>query len=184
MTGAASAHVAGTLVDEGKRITLGLELLAGRGGKGRITLEGLSIRLIRVDGSIFINGSDAFYRRLAGPRAAKLLEGKWLKAPAGSGNFAATGLADRPGQADRRRPDRSRDAHSGGEQDGGRAPGGGRGGRIAGGHPRRIHGHAVSAGDRQIGCRRGEDRINRWNQEVTLEAPVGAVNIKELKNSR
>src|SRR5664279_1040559 len=52
--GAASAHVAGSIVEEGKPITLDMELVAGKGGKGRISLEGLSISIIRLNGAVYI----------------------------------------------------------------------------------------------------------------------------------
>ncbi len=84
---AVSAHVAGSIVSEGKPILLDMELVAGKGGKGRITVEGLAVNLIQVDRAVYINGSTAFYKRLAGSAAAQLLQGKWLKAPASSSNF-------------------------------------------------------------------------------------------------
>src|SRR5260370_12277773 len=55
--GAASVHIAGSVVNEGKPVTVDMQLLAGKGGRGRITLEGLSIDLIRVGGSFYINGT-------------------------------------------------------------------------------------------------------------------------------
>jgi hypothetical protein len=87
--GAVSAHVAGSIVSEGKPISLDMELVEGKGGKGRITVEGLSVELIEVDKAVYINGSTAFYKHLAGSAAAQLLQGKWLKAPASSANFAS-----------------------------------------------------------------------------------------------
>ena len=47
--GAATVHVAGSIVSEGKPISLDMELVARKGGEGRITLDGLSIQLIEVD---------------------------------------------------------------------------------------------------------------------------------------
>jgi hypothetical protein len=87
--GAASVHVAGSIVSEGKPITLDMELVAGKGGKGRITLEGVSIDLIQVDKAVYINASAAFYRHIGGSAAAQLLQGKWLKAPENSKEFSS-----------------------------------------------------------------------------------------------
>lgn len=87
--GAVSAHVSGSIVSGGKPISLDMELLAGKGGKGRIAVEGLSVQLIEVDKAVYINGSTAFYTHLAGTAAAQLLQGKWLKAPASNANFAS-----------------------------------------------------------------------------------------------
>jgi hypothetical protein len=86
---AASVHIAGSIVSGGKPISLNMELVAGHGGKGTIAQEGFSIDLVQVGGSVYINGSDAFYKHVAGSAAAQLLHGKWLKAPAGSGELAS-----------------------------------------------------------------------------------------------
>jgi len=86
---AASVHIAGSIVSGGKPISLNMELVAGKGGKGTIAQEGFSIDLVQVAGSVYINGSDAFYKHVAGSAAAQLLHGKWLKAPAGSGELAS-----------------------------------------------------------------------------------------------
>ena len=78
--GAATVHVAGSIVSGGKPISLDMELVAGKGGKGRLSLEGLSIELIDVDRAVYINGNAAFYSHFAGAAAARALQGKWLKA--------------------------------------------------------------------------------------------------------
>jgi hypothetical protein len=86
---ARSAHVSGALSSGGDRITLDLDLLAGRGGRGELSENGLSFELIDVGGYVYIKGSPAFYTHIAGAAAAQLFAGKWLKAPATSGNFAS-----------------------------------------------------------------------------------------------
>jgi hypothetical protein len=88
---ASSVHVTGSIVSGGSPITLDLELLAGKGGRGQISENGLSFNLIQVDGTAYISGSPAFYSHFGGPAAAQLLEGKWLKAPASSGSFSTLG---------------------------------------------------------------------------------------------
>lgn len=89
--GASAVHVSGSLVSGGVPITLDLNLVAGKGGKGRISQNGLSFELIQVDGNAYISGSTEFYKHFAGPAAAQLLQGKWLEAPATTGNFATLG---------------------------------------------------------------------------------------------
>ncbi len=84
-------HVAGSIVSGSSPITLDLELVAGKGGRGQISENGLSFNLIQVDGTAYISGSPAFYSHFGGPAAAQLLEGKWLKAPASSGSFSTLG---------------------------------------------------------------------------------------------
>lgn len=85
-------------MSSGSPITIDLELVAGKGGRGRLSEGGLSFELIQTGGTAYIKGSRAFYARVAGPDAAKLFEGKWLKAPASSGAFASlvslTNLSD------------------------------------------------------------------------------------------
>jgi hypothetical protein len=86
---ASSAHVSGSLSSGGAKITLDLDLLAGRGGRGQIAENGLSFELIETGGYVYIKGSPAFYTHIAGAATAQLFVGKWLKAPATSGNFAS-----------------------------------------------------------------------------------------------
>jgi hypothetical protein len=86
---AVSVHIEGSIVSGGKPISLNMELVAGKGGKGTIAQEGFSIDLIQVGGNVYIDGSDAFYKHVAGATAAQLLDGKWLKAPADSGELAS-----------------------------------------------------------------------------------------------
>jgi hypothetical protein len=86
--GASAVHVAGSTVTGGSPITLDLSLVTGKGGSGRLTESGLSFELIEIDGTIYINGSSAFYTHFAGPAAAQLLHGKWLKASTSNASFA------------------------------------------------------------------------------------------------
>jgi len=88
---ASSVHVSGSIVSAGSPITLDLELVSGKGGRGQISEGGLSFNLILLDDTAYISGSPAFYSHFAGPAAAQLLEGKWLKAPASSGTFSSLG---------------------------------------------------------------------------------------------
>lgn len=80
---ATSLHVAGTL----SSLTLDLTLARGAGAKGSVTQNGLSFNLVRVDGKVYIQGSDAFWKHYA-PSAAGLLHGRWIAGPAGKGRFA------------------------------------------------------------------------------------------------
>jgi hypothetical protein len=86
---ASSVHVSGSIVSGGSPITLDLELLAGKGGRGQISENGLSFDLIQVGGTAYISGSPSFYSRFGGPAAAQLFKGKWLKAStSSSGTFS------------------------------------------------------------------------------------------------
>jgi hypothetical protein len=88
---ATSVHVSGSIVSSGSPITLDMHLRAGKGGRGSLSEKGLAFELIQTGGIVYIKGSAAFYKHIGGNAAAQLLEGKWLKAPAGSSNFASLG---------------------------------------------------------------------------------------------
>jgi hypothetical protein len=89
--GAKSVHVAGSIVSGGTPITLDMQLVAGKGGRGQLSQNGLSFSLIEVGGTVYIKGSPAFYKHIGGSAAAQLLQGKWLKASATSSDFASLG---------------------------------------------------------------------------------------------
>jgi hypothetical protein len=87
--GASSVHLSGTIVSESTPISLDMELVAGKGGRGRIAQNGLSFELVQLGGTVYIDGSPAFYRHIGGAAAAQLFQGRWLKAPASTGEFAS-----------------------------------------------------------------------------------------------
>lgn len=94
-TAAESVHVAGSILSEGKPISLNMELDAEKGGKGRVTLGGLSVDVVNVDRAVYVRAGSAFYSRFAGPAAARLLQAKWLRGSNVSGPLASfTSLTD------------------------------------------------------------------------------------------
>jgi hypothetical protein len=86
--GASAVHVSGSTVTGGTPITLDLSLVTGKGGRGRLAENGLSFELIEIDSTLYISGSSAFYTHFAGPSAAQLLHGKWLKVSTSNASFA------------------------------------------------------------------------------------------------
>jgi hypothetical protein len=87
--GASAVHVSGSIDNGGRPVGLDVNVLAGRGARGRLSENGLSFELIQTGGSVYIKGSPAFYRHVGGAAAAQLLQGRWLKAPASSPEFAS-----------------------------------------------------------------------------------------------
>ena len=85
---ATSAHLSGSLVSNGTPVSLDLDLVSGKGGRGEMSQGGLSFQIAVVGGEVYINGSEAFWDHFGGPAAEQQLNGKWLKAPA-SGSFAS-----------------------------------------------------------------------------------------------
>jgi hypothetical protein len=185
--GAATVHVAGSILSEKEPISLDMELVADKGGKGRLALEGLSIELIDLNRAVYIKGDSAFYRRFAGPTAARLLPGRWLKGLAAAGPLASLasltnlsklidgtlaghGALSRAGRAtiDGQSAVGVRDANGGGTL------------YVATtGAPYPIeiqrNGSGANPGGRIV--------FDRWNQPVALQAPADPINIKQLHRS-
>ncbi|MFI4972285.1 MAG: hypothetical protein ACHP7H_06375, partial [Hyphomicrobiales bacterium] len=82
---ATSVHVAGKSSQGPLSITLNLDM-ASNGGRGQISLVGLSFELIRVGNVLYLKGNSAFFKRLG--VAVHVPQGMWLKAPANSGQMA------------------------------------------------------------------------------------------------
>lgn len=179
---AQSVHIEGSIDSEGKPISLNMELLEGQGGKGTISQDGFEIKLVQVDGSVYINGSAAFYRHVSGAAAAQLLQGRWLKAPADSGELASlASLTDLGRLVD------SALAGHGNLLKAGKATIEGQSAvalrdKVKGGtlyvattgkpYPLEI----VKGGGES-----GKVILDRWDQPVKLSAPAGAIEISKLQ---
>jgi hypothetical protein len=181
---ASSVHVSGSIVNGSTPIGLDMELVNGKGGRGRLSESGVSFELVEVGGYVYIKGSQAFYSHVAGPAAAELLQGKWLKAPAGTGTFASlTSLTNL-----RKLLDSTLTSH-GALTKGATSTVEGqqalairdatRGGTLyvaSNGTPYPLQ---ISKG----GNSGGRIAFNRWNEPVTLKAPANAVDLPQLENS-
>ncbi len=88
IAGVSAVHVSGSTTSGGSTIDLNLDLVNGKGGRGTLSENGLSFQMISVGGTVYVDGSDTFWRRFGGNAAAQLFHGKWLRAPA-TGNFAS-----------------------------------------------------------------------------------------------
>lgn len=86
---AGSVHVSGAILSGSSPITLDLSLLANSGARGQLSQNGLTFEVIRIGQTIYVKGDEALYRSLAGPAAARLLAGRWLKAPVSDKGFAS-----------------------------------------------------------------------------------------------
>jgi hypothetical protein len=182
---ARSVYISGTLVSKGVPVSLEMELLAGRGGRGRVAQNGLSFELVQVGGIVYINGSAAFYRHIGGSAADQILKGRWLKAPA-----RTPGLAPIAALTDL---DRLIDSALAG------------GGPLTSGGVTTLHGQkAVAIDDVAQGGtvyvaatgkpyplevvkddgRGGTVVFDRWNEPVTLVAPADALDVTKLHPGR
>lgn len=84
---ASAVHVFGHVRSGKTPLALDLTLVRGKGATGSVSENGLSFDLVQVGDTVYIKGSDAFWRKYAGS-AATLLHGRWISAPAGKGEFA------------------------------------------------------------------------------------------------
>jgi hypothetical protein len=76
---ASAVHVKGDITEDGERLRFDIRLLADRGGAGTLTVRGGSVRITRIGTRVYMKGDSAFWTATAGPAAAKLFVGKWLK---------------------------------------------------------------------------------------------------------
>lgn len=89
---ASAVHVSGSA---GSSLVVNLHLVAGKGGEGRMTANGLTFDIIRIGGFAYFKGDATFWHQFGGGAAATLLKGRWLKAPASTGRLASlTPLTD------------------------------------------------------------------------------------------
>ncbi len=179
---ASSVHVSGSIKSGAAPVTIDLDLAAGKGARGEISENGASFKLILVGGTAYISGSKAFYRSLGGAAAAQLLDGKWLKASATSGEFASfNSLANM-----RQLVDTTLAAH----------------GTLTKGATSTVNGQqAIAITDTNKtgtlyvattgkpypiaitkgGSESGKIAFANWNQPVTITAPANSVDLSELK---
>jgi hypothetical protein len=83
--GATAVHVSGST----NEVELDLTLVRGKGATGRIAQGPNQFQIIAVGQTIFLKGSDDFYRQIGGEGAVQLLGDRWLKVPATSRDFGS-----------------------------------------------------------------------------------------------
>lgn len=172
-------HVTGTGVDNGTPLKLDLWLGNDR-GKGRLEERGAGFDVVRVGGTLYVRGSNAFLKRFAGAAAAALLHDRWLKAPATKGPLAAVapltdkqqfvqaaleqhGTLDNKGEAERdgQKVVRIADTTQGGTLY-----------VAAEGTPYPV---ALAGGAEQ-----GDVTFSGWNADEPIAAPKGALDLSKL----
>jgi hypothetical protein len=182
---ASSVHVSGSAVAGGLPITLDLDLLAGEGGRGKVSENGLSFEVIHLGDTVYIKGSPTFYQHVGGAGAAQLLRGRWLKAPATVGSFASlASLTDLHQLVDTTLAIRGTPT---------------RGGTVTVGNQKAIGvTNAANGGTLYIattgppypvavtedGANGGRIVLDHWNEPVALAAPANALDITKLQSSQ
>lgn len=89
--GAHSVTVSGVARSSGVSLKIDLQIEEGKGAKGKISENGLAVQLIRVGDGLYIKAGAPLYRHFGAGEAAKLLEGRWVKASATNGQLASLG---------------------------------------------------------------------------------------------
>ena len=181
---ATSVHVSGSIVSDKSPITLDMNLLANKGGRGKLSESGLAFELIQVGGTVYIKGSAEFYKHIGGTAAAQLLQGKWLKAPSSDANFASLSqLTDL-----RQLVDQTLTSHGSLKKSGTTTVNGQKvvgitdttkGGTLyiaTTGKPYPIQ---ISKG----GSGGGKINFDSWNGTVTLAAPANAIDVAQLQSA-
>jgi hypothetical protein len=94
-TAAQTVHVVASGTSDGRPLAFDLHLVTDKGGQGMLTVGKLTFQMIRIGPTGYFKSGPAFWRQFGGAAAAQLLQGRWLKAPATSGDLAAfTPLTD------------------------------------------------------------------------------------------
>ncbi len=86
---ATSVHIVAAGTSNGQPIAIDLTLVAGRGGEGTITENGLTFRIVRIGAKAYFEAGSAFWRKFAGSVGPQLFDGKWIEASATSGKLAS-----------------------------------------------------------------------------------------------
>jgi hypothetical protein len=181
--GASTVHLTGSIVSEGKPISLNMELVAGKGAAGHLTVEGNGIEIVEVEHAFYLRGSADFYKHLAGPAAAQLLQGKWLKAPASSADLASFAqLTDLGKVIDQTLSSHGALSKTGTATIGGQKAVGVTDAAKGGTLYVATTGPAYPLQLVKSGAEGGQIRFERWNQPVTLTAPANAININQLQS--
>jgi hypothetical protein len=166
--GASTVHMSGSIVSEGKPISLNMELVAGKGAQGHITLEGNGIDIVQVENAFYINGSAAFYKKLAGPAAAALA------------SFAE--LTNLEKLIDTTLTSHGTLKNSGTKTIAGKKAVGVTDTTNGGTLYVAATGAAFPLEISKPGAGGGQILFDRWNQPVTLTPPANAININQLQS--
>jgi hypothetical protein len=84
---AESVHIKGGGFSEGEQFALDMRY-GTEGATGTLTANGQTIELLRVASTVYMKGSEAFWRSIGGAQAAELLKGRYLKVPSSTPDFA------------------------------------------------------------------------------------------------
>ena len=64
-------------------------MVAGKGGEGHLVVNGLSFDIVRIGDRAYFRGDETFWRQFGGGDVVELLKGRWVEAPANTGDLAS-----------------------------------------------------------------------------------------------
>lgn len=179
---ASSVHVSGSLVTGGAHVKLDLSLASGKGATGSLSENGMSFKLVMVGNTAYISGSAAFYRQLGGAAAAQLLAGKWLKAPANTGEFAQLGqLASMSKLIDAVLSSHGKLTKGATTTIGGQSAIAVTDASKSGTLYVATTGEPYPLQISKTGSEGGKITFDRWNQPISIKAPANSIDVTELK---
>jgi hypothetical protein len=157
-------------------------VVAGRGGRGSISQNGLRFDLLRIGPIAYFKGSDRFLRHFAGELAVRVFHGRWFKASATRGQFASfTSLTDL-GQLIGNLGSHGKLVKSGTTTIDGQAVIGVRDTTQGGTLYVATAGPPYPLAIRKTGSSGGSVIFDRWNQTFSLSAPPHALDYAKLKS--
>jgi hypothetical protein len=176
---APSVHVSGSGLSSGRPLRVDLRLVRGKGGKGRLTANGVTFDMIRVGTIAYFKAGPSFWRHFGVGTAVQLLQNRWLKASATSGQLATfTPLTDISALFDAILGSHGKLEKIGESTVGGIRVVGIRDTSAGGTLYVAITGKPYPVAIRKKG--RGGLRFEAWGRPVTLQAPPGAVDLAKI----
>jgi len=178
-----SAHISGVVRSEKQTITLDIDVLTGRGGKGSMSINGLSFELISLGSRFYFKASSAFWQHYGGAGAAALFKGKWLQASASTSEFKSFAQLTNPHDLFQSL------LHTGGDELVKTGISTVDGQRVIGVHDQTQGGtlYVATVGKpypieiEKSGSSGGRISINDFDETVSIAAPAGAISLSELK---
>lgn len=81
---ARTVHVSGSIAQGHGRLSLDLRIVRNVGAAGSMVLQGGSVRIVRLGRKLYLNGDSVFWKQFGSASAARRLQGRWLRVPAGT----------------------------------------------------------------------------------------------------
>jgi hypothetical protein len=84
-----TVFITGSGLSSTQPLSLSIRLVAGRGGTGTISEDGIGFQIIRLGTKAYFEGGTAFWRHYTSAGVAALMKNKWIEAPATGGQLGS-----------------------------------------------------------------------------------------------